>query len=295
MTSIDTKLEVCKKTRKIAAATLVISLDHLLKSGQPISEVNLRDKWLEQMRKNSNIFPDGWYDPPPHGVVVLFTSKDNPERADFVNLRPEQFWPKEDIFLDKDEGFAYLFASPTNRETGLAGDFAVNIYFGNDLKIKNHLKKSLEIDKQIFEFIKIGMTFSEIFQFADSLIKKSGLRNNIVSVTDPDGVNIGHTIPSAYEGWSSEELESLNNAEKNWNKFKDNLSKKRRFLSMREHQKIQPKMVFTIEPALKITSQEMVPMTMFHHTVLIQENGQKELITYFDEIFRLIGMNYMLE
>lgn len=295
MTSIDTKLEVCKKTRKIAADTLTISLDQLLKNGQPISEVNLRDKWLEQMRKNSNIFPDGWYEPPPRGIVVLFASKENLKRADFVNLRPTQYWPKKDIFLDKNDGYAYLFASPTSRETGLAGDFAINIYLGNDLKIKNHLKTSLKIDRQIFEYIKMGMTFSEIFQFADSLIRKNGQRNNIVSITDPDGVNIGHTIPSVYEGWSTEELESLKMADKNWNKFKDNLSKKRRFLSPKQDQKVEAKMAFTIEPALKVISQEAIPMTMLHHLVLIKEHGQKELLTNFDEIFKSIGMNYMLE
>ena len=294
MTS-DEKLEVCKKTRKIAADTLVVSLEQLLKSDQSISEVNLRDRWLEEMRKNTNIFSDGWYSAPPYGITILFASRNNPKRADFVNLRPEQYWPKEDIFLDKDEGYAYLFSSPVNRKTGFAGDFAINIYLGNDSKTKKHLKTSLEIDKQIFEFIKVGMTFSEIFQFADNLFRKNGLRNNIVSITDPGGVNIGHTIPAVYEGWSIEELESLNNAGKNWSKFKNNLSKKRRFLSIRDNLKVEPKMAFTIEPALKMISEETIPMTMFHHTTLIKENGQKELLTNFDEIFRLIGMNYMLE
>lgn len=294
MNKID-KLQICKQTRKIASDTLAKVLKQVLENDKEVSETQFRDLWLEELRKHSEIFPDGWYEPPPNGMVVLFASKDNPKRADFISLRPEEYWPKKDIFLDKKEGDAYFFASPTNRQVGLAGDFSINIYFGKDPVIKSHLESSVKLDKQIFEFIKIGMTFSEVFQYADDSIKKLGLRNNIVSITDPGGLNIGHTIPFSYEDLSDNELKILKKAQQNWDGFKTMISKKRRFVSKREDLKVSPGMAFTIEPALKVISNEEIPMTMFHQIALIYENGEKELISGFDEIFKIAGMDYLLD
>lgn len=288
------KLDICKETRKLAADSLRVALAKLLNQTNQISEVDLRNAWLSELRKHKTIFPNGWYMPPPHGVVVLFASKNHQKRADFTNLRPEEYWPREDIFIDKSNGFVYLFASPTHTQTGLVGDFSINIYLGNDVRTKNHLKRSVKLGRQIFSFIKIGMTFSDIFQFADRLIKKAGLRNNIISLTDPDGINIGHTIPASYEDWTSKELKRLRRAYTDWVTFKNVISKKRRFLSIREYLKVTPGIAFTIEPALKNISDENIPMTMFHQTVLVRENGEKELLTNFEEIFKLVSMDYML-
>jgi hypothetical protein len=288
------KLDVCKATRKISSDTLYTALNQVLNANEAIAEVQFRDLWLKELRKYKEIFPDGWYTPPPHGIVVLFASDANPKRADFVNLRPEEYWPREDIFLNRENGYAYLFASPTNRATGLVGDFSINIYFGKDEDTKTHLKNSVKLEREIFEFIQPGMSFSDVFNFADNLITKNGLRNNIISITNPDGVNIGHTIPASYEDWTEEELESLRQADKDWRTFKNSISKKRSFLSRREDLRVMPGMAFTIEPALKNISNENIPMTMFHQVALIKENGEKELLTNFDEIFKLTGMDYML-
>lgn len=289
------KLAICKSTRKIAADTLLIVLKEVLNTNRKVSEAEFRDKWLQEMRKYKQVFSNGWYEPPPSGIVVLFSSKQNPYRADFKNLRPKEYWPKKDIYFKKDECFAYLFASPTDKQTGLAGDFAINIYLGKDSKVINHINTSLRMCRDIFDFIKVGMTFSEIFQFASMQIKKNGLRNNIISITAKDGENIGHTIPASYEDWSSEELKTLQNAEKNWDAFKKMLSNKRVFESKNSSLKVKPGMAFTIEPGVKVVGDETIPMTMFHQTVLIRENGEKEWLTNFDEIFKLTGMNYMLQ
>src|SRR5436309_1790576 len=111
------KLEVCKQTRKIAANSLYNALSSLLNAKQSISEVLLRDVWLTEMRKNKNIFQDGWYDPPPHGIIVLFGDDKNVERVNFKSVRPEKFWPRENIFLDKKNGIAFLYASPVDKKT----------------------------------------------------------------------------------------------------------------------------------------------------------------------------------
>lgn len=288
------KLDIVKQTRKIAADTLFVVLEQTLKENNPVSEAEFRDKWLLEMQKHKQIFGSGWYTPPPSGIVVLFASKTNPKRADFTNLRPKEFWPRDDIFLDIESGYAYLFASPTHRQSGLIGDFSINIYLGNEEKIKKQLKKSVKIIDEIFNFIKTNISFSDIFKFADNTIAKNGLRNNIVSITNPDGVNMGHTIPASYEDWTEEELKKLRNADNDWISFKDIISKKRIFESIHSSLKVKPGMAFTIEPAVKVVRDNSIPMTMFHKIAFIRENGEKELLANFDQIFKLCGMNYML-
>src|SRR5436853_4201407 len=103
------KLEVCKSTRKIAADSLAKVLKKLLKSKKPISEVMLRDAWLFEMRKNKNIFPDGWYMPPPHGIMVLFADEKNVQRFNYKSARPNETWPRDDIFLDLKKGIIYCY------------------------------------------------------------------------------------------------------------------------------------------------------------------------------------------
>ena len=64
------KLEHCKLVREIASKALHDALSDSL--SQHLSETQLRDRWLENMRKNEIVFPCGWYSPPPHGIGVLF-------------------------------------------------------------------------------------------------------------------------------------------------------------------------------------------------------------------------------
>ncbi|MBU2632481.1 hypothetical protein KKG52_02085 [Patescibacteria group bacterium] len=66
------KLLICKKTRKIAASALLKVLEEVLSSKKPISEFEFGKKWLKELRKNKDIFPNGWYDPPPSGMAIIF-------------------------------------------------------------------------------------------------------------------------------------------------------------------------------------------------------------------------------
>src|SRR3989344_4419463 len=97
------KLEICKQTRKFAADSLHKALKKLLESNTPISEVMFRDAWLSEMRKDATIFPDGWYDPPPHGIGIVFGTISEPDRINFPVLRKEKFWPRNDVFLDRND------------------------------------------------------------------------------------------------------------------------------------------------------------------------------------------------
>src|SRR3989338_9581860 len=97
-------LDICKQTRKAAADSLKNAFEKVLNNNQPISEVDLRDMWLLELRKHQEIFPDGWYTPPPHGIGVLFGTPENTKRINFPTLRTKDYWPRDDVFLDKKDG-----------------------------------------------------------------------------------------------------------------------------------------------------------------------------------------------
>src|SRR6266702_1882195 len=154
------KLEICKQIRKIAADSLSIVLKKLLASDKPISEVTLRNAWLAEMRKNQNIFPEGWYEPPPYGMIILYADDKDVERFNYTSARVKEMWPRDDIFLNKKTGIIYCYASPVDKRTGILGDFGVTLYFGNKSDIKKLLKMCLTLDQEIFQSAQIGMKIS---------------------------------------------------------------------------------------------------------------------------------------
>lgn len=287
------KLEIIKQTRKIAAETLLIVLKEVLQKDNKISEAEFVSRWLEQLRKYPEIFPNGWYEPPPFGIGVLITDSNNPQRISYDNLRLEKNWPQENVFLDKKNGLAYLFASPVNKQAGIIGDFGITIYFGNKDPIINHLKKCLKINKEIFKFANIGMSLAEVFEYAEELFSQNGLSNQVLSFTDPSKFNFGHTIPSTDIEWSDEETKIVKSED--WNKIKDLISRRRIFVNRVEQFKIIPGVAFTIEPRLKVLDNPNLPISLSFHTIgTFNKDGSKELLTGFNQIFKLVRMDYML-
>lgn len=295
MDKVD-KLEICKQTRKIAADALYVVLKKLLASDKPVSEVLLRDAWLAEMRKNENIFPDGWYTPPPHGMAVLFATDRDVDRVNFVNLRFEESWARDDVFLDRKSGIIFVYTSPTDRENGIIGDFQMSIYFGNNSEITNLLKTCLSLDKEIFENIDVGMSFSEITSFSEKLMNEKGMSNDVSSLLYNTITNIpGHTIVGSHGDWSDAEKLVIKNGTKDWDNTKDLISKKRVFIKKSEEFVVEPNMAFTIEPRPKVIARPYLPTNLSYHTIcLIKSDGSKELLTGFDDLFKLTGMNYML-
>ena len=157
------KLNVCKITREIVADCLYETLSELLKQTTQFSEVQLCDNWLAKIRTHKNIFPDGWYTPPPHGVIVLFGTDDDIKRVSTASMRPQEFWPNDDIFFDKNKGIMFLYFSAVDKQTGIIGDFGMSLYFGKIQKIKDHLKLCFELDKKIFDYAQVGMRLCQLF------------------------------------------------------------------------------------------------------------------------------------
>lgn len=287
--SIEYKLHCCKIARTIAATTLHRALSELLDSRKPISEVNLRDRWLKKMRNEGAIFPDGWYCPPPSGITVLFGTEKN-HRIDYNSLRSKSMWPRKDQYLNRKNGLIYAFASPVHKKTGIIGDFGVTLYFGKNQQVQKLLKTTLQINKRIQKGIKPGQAFSKIFTLAKKEIRKVGLENKITSTTDPASTNIGHTVPASYEKWTEEQTKSLRTK-----KMSSIISSSRRFINAIEVLQVKRGMAMTIEPRLKPLRHQNLPIVSLHTIGLIHPDGRVELLENFHELFQLAGMEYMLD
>lgn len=289
----DKKLQLCKETREAAANSLYEALQDLLQTENPISEKQLRDAWLKRLQKNDQLFPQGWYDPPPGGIAVLFATETDIDRVSPKNIRLEEFWPRKNIYLDRTGGLAFIYASPIAKETGLIGDFGMTLYFGKNEKIKQHIRKAYRIVFQLFNQIEVGMQLSNITGRGKELLAKENLFSELASPSDPTGTNIGHTIPFSYEGPTEEEQKTINGADKDWSHLKELIRAKRKFLNEIETFSVKPGMAFTLEPRPQSVSDPKPPMVWFHSLVLIDEKGKKQLLTNFAKIFSLIGMEYL--
>ncbi len=292
MKDTENKLEACRSARSWAAKSFHTSFSQLLSTEQQISEALLRDQWLLELRKNPDLFPDGWYIPPLHGIGVLFGTEDNYQRMNYKSLRPEEIHPKEDILLNRKKGIVYVYASPVDKRTGMIGDWGMTIYFGKDPDIIKHLQQCLNLNYQVLDYAQAGMIFAHVTKYATNLFSQQNLSNQVTSTTDIAGVNIGHTVPASYEQWSPEELEVFKR--NNWEEILKIISKKRKFLNPVEPLPIQPGMAFTIEQRLTRANNSRIPMSSFHTIALFHTDGKKELLTDFSEIFKLVGMDYML-
>lgn len=287
-------LDTCKKTRAIASNTLATTLKTLFSTGDRISETRLAKVWLEELRRNPGVFSDGWYAPPPHGIGVLFGTASRMGRQNYYTLRSKEMWPKEDIYLDKDNEMGYFYASPVDCKTGIIGDFGLTIYIGNKPEVKDHLKTCMYIVRKIFNRIEVGMKFSDAFVFAEQIVASYGMVNGVTSTTGPTGKDFGHTVPATYFDWTANEQAVLENGNADGESVKNMISSKRVFVNSVEEQTFQPGMAVTLEPKLTVVDNAAIPMGSFHTIVFIHDNGSKELVTNFDEVFKIVGMDYMM-
>jgi hypothetical protein len=287
---MDTLLDASINTRKIAADCFESALRQVLNSSAPVSEVDLRDLWLRKLREHNTICPDGWYTPPPHGMFVQFGTDTNPERVCQESNRVPEAWPRADIFLDRTCGIISAYASPVDKETGMIGDFGITLYLGNNPDIQSLVKQTLEIDIALFDTLKAGMEYAAIPKMSAKLMADRNLYNSILAINDPAGTNIGHTFPASDTGWSKSELDILSSGD--WVKAAALISKRRMYLSTAETTPISPNIIHTIEPRPMVSDRPDLPMISLH-TIVVWRNGKKQLITNFDKLFQLAGMDYM--
>lgn len=289
------KLAICKHTRKIAANALYKALKKSLKSKKTISEVDLRDAWIKELRLHKEIFPEGWYVPPLYGIGVLFATENELDRVSQISLRLKESWSRRDISLDTKKGIALLYASPVNKTDFIIGDFGLTIYLGENQSIQKHLKTVLKINHSIFNYAKTGMALNSLNNYAYKIMEKKGGFYRSANVNDKSTTDIGHSIPSTDEDWTKEELLIFKRKKSEWSAIKDIIATKRKFFNEAENFRKKPGFAFTIEPRPKVINNQELPTVFFHTIAIFHKNEKKELLTGFDKIFKLVGMDYMLD
>lgn len=79
-----------------------------------------------------------------------------------------------------------------------------------------------------------------------------------------------------------------------WEKVCEAISRKRIFLNNIEQTILKDGMAITIEPRPRSITEKEIPMVSFHTIGLFYNKDSKELLTNFDDIFKLCSMDYLL-
>jgi hypothetical protein len=252
------------------------------------TEAELSEAWLRELRQNPDLYPDGWYDPPPHGVISLFgKATDNFERVRHSSFRPREMWPAADRAYTAGD-IMMVYASPVDRNSLLLGDFGLSLYQGSDVEIVRHLERVIEISMQIANSAEPGMPFHELYSIAIDLGRAAGLTNDIESSTDLTGTNIGHSIPLSFHADPTHDI--VKDA-RSFEEIRHALSTGRKFINARETQLIHRDMAFTVEPRF---STKAIPNCWFHLTVVF-EGGIKRVCHGFEPVLKEMGMDYILK
>jgi hypothetical protein len=269
-------IETIIKTRETAADIFAKSLTNI----DGLSELEIKEKLVSEIKNHNEIFPGGWYNPPPSGIAVLIGK----DRLQYDSLRSQIYWPKENIVFEK-ETVGLIYFSPIDRQTGMIGDIGFTIYRGADEKIKQHLKNIYATILKIAEHTEVGMEFSEICSFALDLYKNKFKTTKWVTVSSPNlAINLGHSIPGSFEN----NLDFGNNYEE----VKETIKTKRVHINNEEHFKIPETCAFTIESRLEDLHNPNMPSAYFHFIVCFNK-GQKTILQNYSQIFSTVGMDYM--
>lgn len=269
-----------KKQSGLALAKAINELEN-----NKFSELTLSRKWLENLQLVEDFYSSGWYIPPPSGIISIFGKKeDDYLRISQPSFRPRHMWPSEDMAYDNEDIIA-LYASPILRTNLVIGDFGLTLYQGFDQNIKEHCTNVLLTSLKIAGKVKLGMSFSEIYEMGIGIASGMGYKNDIESTTDKAGTNIGHTIPFI----NKQLIPEYNKGEEAIKKFSEIISSSRRFVSASETMKVEDNTAFTIEPRF---STDDLPQMWFHLTVAFYR-GQKIICHGFKPVLEAMEINYL--
>ncbi len=269
------------KTRKISEQIALKSLTEI----EGISEAELKDRIILEFTKHSEIFEEGYYSPPPKGIAVLFAEKPF-DRFRYDNLRNPKYWSNDQFKFNKNT-VGMIYFSPVNCKTNMIGDIGFTFYIGDDEKIKQHIKNCYNAILDIAKYIQIGMKFRDICVFANNFLKNKLKMTKWVALnSDPNQtINLGHTVPGSFE----------NNLifGNTFDEVKETIRKERVPFIDTENFEIPSTCAFTVESRLEDFNNPELPSVHFHFIVCFDE-GKKTILDNYAEIFKTVGMDYML-
>ncbi|MBR3355779.1 MAG: hypothetical protein IKG47_10590 [Oscillospiraceae bacterium] len=236
--------------RKTACFSLDRTLDEL-NGIEGISELIFRDQWAKNMSESNDVFADGWYSPPPMGIAVL-----SDDRVNFDSLRNPEYWAGDTEINWK--GILYAYASPVDRVSGYIGDISVTLYFGNDNRIIEHIKKCHEATMTVFNRMNECGTAGDLFRMSQRVFEEYRLKSTVISRTDNMPINLGHTFPF---------LSGISDKIKLSAEDKLTISTSRLFLNATADWGFDDNLQFTVEPQLVSLDDPSMPKITQHYVV----------------------------
>lgn len=237
--------------REKAFNSFCVTLNELY-GKENISERDFKNEWYNNLIKESDIIADGWYNPPPKGMAVLFGN-----RVSFDSLRNEKNWAS-DMNINWKQDLLYAYCSPVDKSSGIIGDMALTLYFGKDEKIINHIRNCYNAVQEIFGKLDKVQNSQELFRCSEQIFEKYKLKNCIISKTDDIPLDLGHTFPR---------LESLKSRDFLSEEEKQQISKARKFINENSKWNFETGIQFTIEPQLISTEDLDLPQISQHYLV----------------------------
>jgi hypothetical protein len=271
------------RARRAAATALRSALIALAKCNEHYTEAELASQWLAAVRMRGDILPFGWYQPPPNGISVLIGNPPTFDRLEYTSLRDPRNWPSESAKTTA-ESVLYPYLSAVDRETGMLGDFVGTFYAGRRPEVRDWIREVYLATMRIAEFTQVGQRLSEVFEYAESVMKSLGSRNNTFSLSSgtPLGADIGHTIPGYGDSSQPWMRKGVSEAE-----IAVEIARGRTFVNASNNARIDGATAFTIEPQMLLPG---LPMASFHVIVAFARN-EKLLITEFDDLFAMFEMD----
>lgn len=235
-----------------------------------ITEKDFLNKWYENLTKEINIIADGWYNPPPKGMAVLFGS-----RISFDSLRNEENW-SNNTMIDWKEDLLYAYCSPIDKITGIIGDISLTLYFGKDEIIKKHIKNCHKAVMKVFSQLNNVKNSQELFRCSEQIFFEHNLKNCIISKTDKVSLDLGHTFPQLKFKQDKDILTP---------KEKQDISQSRKFINENSKWEFTEGIQFTIEPQLISTENLKLPQISQHYLVK-KEKDRFIICTDIDKILQ---------
>ena len=224
----------------MAFATLQETLSDL-RARDGLTEKTFAATWQERLAGEEGLTKNGYYDPPPGGVAVIFADEADPTRLAFQSLRPEAWWPS-DRRLDWRRGLLHAYCSPVHLGSRRPGDLGVTLYFGSERGIREHLNLPIAATQAVLAEVQPEMSSRDLFERSQAIFAQYGLRNNVVSQTD-SAVDLGHLLPILPE-------DIVVGGRLLDDKARDAIRDARRFVSAQDDWLLQPGDQLTIEPSL---------------------------------------------
>jgi len=243
--------------------------------GKPVTEVQFRDAWLAKLQQDPSLFAAGWYDPPPHGMAVLFARGDDPSRMSYESLRQEAAWP--DQTKADWRGFLFAYCSCISRTTGKLGDFDLTLYFGDDPQLKTHYRNCFNATAQLLHSISPADTSHALFMRAEEIFAQANLRLSTTSITAVTPAVLGHTFPVLPQSILDTAPTVLAAEHKNL------IRTARHFIDRVSDWSLADGLQFTVEPQLRSALDPALPKISFHYLAQVKD-GQVQICRDIDEL-----------